>query len=63
MLCGQVVCDFCRDHLEVNQEAFADPRLELIIDDAKVQLEVRYLTLVPVATANPRVPGCMHMAA
>mmetsp|Transcript_23336 Transcript_23336/g.64747 ORF Transcript_23336/g.64747 Transcript_23336/m.64747 type:complete len:312 (+) Transcript_23336:156-1091(+) len=35
----KVVCDFCRDHLEVNKEAFADPRLELIIDDAKAQLE------------------------
>ena len=43
MLCCQVVCDFCRDHLEVNKEAFADPRLELIIDDAKAQLEVCYL--------------------
>jgi len=35
----KVVCDFCRNHLDVNKGAFADPRLELIIDDAKVQLE------------------------
>lgn len=36
---SQMVCDFCRDHLDVNKAAFADPRLELIIDDAKKQLE------------------------
>ena len=35
---GDVV-SFCRDHLEVNAEAFKDPRLNLVIDDAKVQLE------------------------
>eukprot|EP00440_Ansanella_granifera_P073942 gb/GFBE01080236.1/.p1 GENE.gb/GFBE01080236.1/~~gb/GFBE01080236.1/.p1 ORF type:complete len:330 (+),score=90.07 gb/GFBE01080236.1/:1-990(+) len=35
---GDVV-DFCKAHLPENKEAFADPRLELIIDDCKVQLE------------------------
>mmetsp|Transcript_50896 Transcript_50896/g.110416 ORF Transcript_50896/g.110416 Transcript_50896/m.110416 type:complete len:322 (+) Transcript_50896:58-1023(+) len=35
---GDVV-KFCREHLPQNKEAFADPRLELIIDDAKVRLE------------------------
>ena len=34
-----VVVDFCKKHLTENEEAFADPRLELIIDDAKAQLE------------------------
>jgi thermospermine synthase len=34
-----VVVDFCRKHLEENTEAFADPRLELIIDDAKKWIE------------------------
>eukprot|EP01065_Artemidia_motanka_P044660 TRINITY_DN6393_c0_g1_i1.p2 TRINITY_DN6393_c0_g1~~TRINITY_DN6393_c0_g1_i1.p2 ORF type:complete len:335 (+),score=148.20 TRINITY_DN6393_c0_g1_i1:62-1006(+) len=33
------VVDFCRQHLPENKEAFADPRLELVIDDCKVQLE------------------------
>lgn len=33
------VVDFCKEHLPENKEAFADPRLELIIDDCKVQLE------------------------
>jgi len=35
---GDVV-KFCRDHLPENTEAFNDPRLELIIDDAKVRME------------------------
>eukprot|EP01060_Flectonema_neradi_P020614 TRINITY_DN2811_c0_g1_i1.p1 TRINITY_DN2811_c0_g1~~TRINITY_DN2811_c0_g1_i1.p1 ORF type:complete len:312 (+),score=84.36 TRINITY_DN2811_c0_g1_i1:55-990(+) len=35
---GDVV-EFCKKHLPENKEAFADPRLELIIDDCKVQLE------------------------
>ncbi|CAE7230550.1 ACL5, partial [Symbiodinium pilosum] len=35
---GDVV-NFCKEHLPANKEAFADPRLELIIDDCKVQLE------------------------
>lgn len=35
----QVVCDFCEKHLVANKAAFADPRLELIIDDARAQLE------------------------
>merc|ERR1719203_2782113 len=33
------VVDFCREHLPENKEAFADPRLELVIEDAKVVLE------------------------
>ncbi|KAK9815705.1 hypothetical protein WJX72_008341 [[Myrmecia] bisecta] len=35
----KVVCDFCNEHLEANKAAFADPRLELINDDARAQLE------------------------
>jgi thermospermine synthase len=35
---GEVV-DFCKEHLPQNAAAFADPRLELIIDDAKKVLE------------------------
>jgi len=35
---GDVV-HFCREHLPENKEAFNDPRLELIIDDAKAVLE------------------------
>jgi len=35
---GDVV-DFCKEHLIENKEAFADPRLELVIDDAKKILE------------------------
>ncbi|OLQ10948.1 Thermospermine synthase ACAULIS5 [Symbiodinium microadriaticum] len=35
---GDVV-NFCKEHLPANAEAFADPRLDLIIDDCKVQLE------------------------
>lgn len=35
----QVVCDFCEKHLEANKAAFADPRLHLIVDDARAQLE------------------------
>lgn len=34
-----MVCSFCEKHLEANTEAFKDPRLELIIDDARAQLE------------------------
>lgn len=33
------VVHFCRKHLDENREAFADPRLDLIIDCAKAQLE------------------------
>jgi spermidine synthase len=29
------VVDFCKEHLHENKEAFADPRLELVIEDAK----------------------------
>jgi Spermine/spermidine synthase domain len=35
----QVVCDFCEQHLEANKAAFADPRMKLIYDDARAQLE------------------------
>jgi len=35
----QVVCDFCERYLDVNTAAFKDPRLELIVDDARAQLE------------------------
>lgn len=31
----QEVVDFCKSHLLVNKEAFYDPRLELIINDAR----------------------------
>jgi thermospermine synthase len=34
-----VVVDFCKTHLEENKEAFADPRLQLVIDDAKAWIE------------------------
>ena len=33
------MCDFCEKHLEANKQAFADPRLHLIVDDARAQLE------------------------
>lgn len=33
------VCDFCNQHLQANQQAFADPKLHLIYDDAKAQLQ------------------------
>ncbi|GAV84838.1 Spermine_synth domain-containing protein [Cephalotus follicularis] len=35
------VVEFCRSYLEVNREAFCDPRLELIINDARAELENR----------------------
>jgi hypothetical protein len=38
-LCAQVVCEFCERHLTANKAAFADPRLELIINDAGAALE------------------------
>lgn len=31
----QEVVDFCKSYLEVNREAFCDPRLELVINDAR----------------------------
>ena len=36
---AQVVCEFCEQHLQANQAAFRDPRLELLYDDARAQLE------------------------
>jgi thermospermine synthase len=33
------VCDFCHAHLEENKAAFESPKLELINDDARAQLE------------------------
>ncbi|KAG6597450.1 Thermospermine synthase ACAULIS5, partial [Cucurbita argyrosperma subsp. sororia] len=35
------VVDFCKSYLIVNKEAFSDPRLELIINDARAELENR----------------------
>merc|ERR1712039_1066957 len=35
---GDVV-GFCKEHLEENHDAFASPRLDLVIDDAKAWLE------------------------
>ncbi|GFZ08853.1 S-adenosyl-L-methionine-dependent methyltransferases superfamily protein [Actinidia rufa] len=35
------VVDFCKSYLVVNREAFCDPRLELIINDARAELEGR----------------------
>ena len=35
----EVVTSFCGAHLATNTAAFADPRLELIHDDARAQLE------------------------
>jgi len=35
---GDVV-KFCKEHLEENHDAFANPKLELVIDDAKAWLE------------------------
>ncbi|CAH1418753.1 unnamed protein product [Lactuca virosa] len=35
------VVEFCKSYLAVNSEAFGDPRLELIINDARVELEKR----------------------
>ncbi|KAI4373956.1 hypothetical protein MLD38_012013 [Melastoma candidum] len=35
------VVDFCRSYLVVNREAFCDPRLDLIINDARAELESR----------------------
>lgn len=35
----EVVVAFCKEHLDENHAAFADPRLDLVIDDAKGWLE------------------------
>lgn len=35
----EVVTSFCRQHLDANRAAFADPRLELMHDDARAALE------------------------
>ncbi|XP_057957808.1 thermospermine synthase ACAULIS5 [Malania oleifera] len=37
----QEVVDFCRRFLTVNQEAFSDKKLDLVINDAKAELEGR----------------------
>ncbi|KAJ6430048.1 hypothetical protein OIU84_021454 [Salix udensis] len=34
------VVDFCKAHLDVNREAFCDPRLDVIINDARTELEI-----------------------
>ena len=36
----QVVCDFCHEHLEANKQAYADPRLHLLYNDAREELEL-----------------------
>ncbi|KAK2644996.1 hypothetical protein Ddye_020191 [Dipteronia dyeriana] len=37
----QEVVDFCRRYLTVNQEAFGDKKLNLVVNDAKAELEKR----------------------
>ncbi|KNA25257.1 hypothetical protein SOVF_008130 [Spinacia oleracea] len=37
----QEVVDFCRKHLTINQEAFNNNKFELVINDAKAELEGR----------------------
>ncbi|KAH8504608.1 hypothetical protein H0E87_012011 [Populus deltoides] len=37
----QEVVDFCRRHLTVNQEAFSNKKLDLVINDAKAEIEKR----------------------
>ncbi|KAJ8442817.1 hypothetical protein Cgig2_016283 [Carnegiea gigantea] len=37
----QEVVDFCRKYLTVNQEAFSHKKLQLVINDAKAELEKR----------------------
>ncbi|KAL0447356.1 UNVERIFIED_CONTAM: Thermospermine synthase ACAULIS5 [Sesamum latifolium] len=37
----QEVVDFCRKHLTANHEAFRNPKLDLVINDAKAELERR----------------------
>ncbi|XP_031259406.1 thermospermine synthase ACAULIS5 [Pistacia vera] len=37
----QEVVDFCRRYLTVNQEAFCDKKLHLVVNDAKAELEKR----------------------
>lgn len=34
----QEVVEFCKSYLVVNKEAFSDPRLELVINDARFYL-------------------------
>ena len=36
---AQVVCHFCEAHLEATKAAFAAPRFQLVVDDARAQLE------------------------
>ncbi|GER39206.1 spermidine synthase [Striga asiatica] len=38
---GKEVVDFCKSHLVANKDAFCDPRLELVINDARAELERR----------------------
>ncbi|KAK0600185.1 hypothetical protein LWI29_012578 [Acer saccharum] len=37
----QEVVDFCRRYLTVNQEAFGNKKLNLVVNDAKAELEKR----------------------
>lgn len=49
----QEVVDFCKSYLVVNRVAFSDPRLELIINDA------RYKQFLPVTPNSIFIHICM----
>ena len=53
---------FCKQHLTENTEAFADPRLELIIGDARAGLE-NYPGKFDVAGLGGRRIGCAELRA
>uniref|UniRef100_M1BQ51 ACAULIS5 protein n=1 Tax=Solanum tuberosum TaxID=4113 RepID=M1BQ51_SOLTU len=62
---GKEVVNICRKHLMANQEAFADCRLHVIINDAKVELEksdeYKYDVIVG-DLCDPREGGpCNHL--
>ena len=38
----QEVVEFCKSYLVVNREAFCDPRMKLIINDARFNSELIY---------------------
>jgi len=54
----EVVTSFCGAHLEANRAAFADPRLELIHDDARAQLEQVLVWLLHWFGCSLRCLGC-----
>ena len=58
----EVVVKFCKQHLTENTEAFADPRLELIIGDARAGLE-NYPGKFDVAGLGGRRIGCAELRA